>query len=351
MATAVGSAGVVADQLTVTDPGQLGDAAAVHEPGGNLNPRNATSPPADPAPPVLSVGRRWALPQFVPGGSAPFLLAPDEHEAFDNGDPNSPQIYGGAHQDPLQGAPAADTIVVEEHGPRERTTLRAGFWGWWPFGRRAAYDERPENVATPLGGDEYVADPRPAYSSVNRDNMVQVPDVRRVFAPLDAPLYEGRAGSAITPVTQEPMAYEVHSEQDDPDVVFYVSNEDERPRAGAAHPWEARPARNPFTWWFQRPFDQAIAHHTPGLKGVMGAPKVSLPYMSQQEVETTGVAGYHVSTPAPGMEPIGVIPNTWRVTPQPWDQDLVTTGVSSSPVVSGQIGIQQSAASTARWRL
>lgn len=329
-----GAAGVVADRLSPTGA-QVGDAALIPAQGvGNYNDRNSGAPPADAPLAVPSAGRPFRLP--TPAGGALLQIAP-QHRAAETG----PQIWTGRAS--IAGAPEF-VNVIEEHGPLV-DPARTGPFAWWPFRKkRVTALGHEENVLPAMGGDEIAGVAEPSYAAVSRDNAFRVVDQRRVDAPQDSPNWEGRAGAISPPKNQEPEPYTVHSETEAPELNTYTDYSPDRPRAGAAEAWQGRPAGLPQVYWFTRPgFDQWAAHHTPGTKGVQGQPRVSLPISTQREVATTGVAGSHVSTPAPGMEPLGLSPNTFRLTPQPWDQDLVNTGVTASPYDSGQIGVAASA--------
>lgn len=330
---ATGTAGVVDDRLTPT-PGQLGAAAGPHGPGvaNVVDPRNVQPPPAEPTQ-VLANPRAFRL---GPGGTSTGLRSYYAPYAEPGADP------AWTAQAQYTGAPGLAAATIE-HGPARFVTP-----GWWPFKRKR--DTRgvwPEKVIPATGGRFEVAEPSPTYAALAAENQFVIPDRRRIPAPAgDAVLSDGRAGHSMTPTTLEPTPYHIYSHPSDADDVN-MEDVTVRPRAGAQDPRLARPSSVP-RWLYQRPFDQWAAEHPPGLKGVSGPPRVGLPISTRAEVAVTPQSGFHVVTPAPGMSPVGLQPNTWRVTPQSWDQDLVNTGSSPEPMVSGAQGIAAASRVAAR---
>jgi hypothetical protein len=103
----------------------------------------------------------------------------------------------------------------------------------------------------------------------------------------------------------------------------------DRVRAGAANPADpsqTRPADVPH-WWYERLFDQIMAHRLTGQKGVMADKLSARPTQtSQEDIGNLDGMGSHGGnqrrTFAPGMTPAGPMPSTVRNIPEPWDSDL-----------------------------
>lgn len=327
-----------ANALVVTDPGQLGAAnvPGAHRavPGVFTDPRNAPDEPV----------AEQDLPTI---GARTFRLTGGRHIFTWVSQPQR-----GEHPDlaawtgtELASAPVLAN-VPEMHGPAVNPRKR--LFRWWPFGSRksdgrGAFDE---DVIAAVG----TMDPRyrgqsPTAAALAAENQFAVPDVRRVWDGWP----QGPAGYQLTPYALESTPYRRRSQAAVPVGVAPQIFSPDRPRAGAAEPLQGRPATFP-VWRFYRPFDKWMADHGQGQRTLMAQPHASTPTRTDREDIVVG-AGWRATTPAPGMTPFSPSPNTWRLTPAPWDQEMTNAGAAGDPAIaSAQAAAMNRAAAGGGWR-
>jgi hypothetical protein len=193
------------------------------------------------------------------------------------------------------------------------------------------------------GSREYVK----TDAAVAPTNTFVFPDIRRTFdtpltpgVPLGAdgtPAYD-KAGYSLSRTDQESSPYKVESNRVDPQPPGGLGILSDRVRAGAADPSGARPAAVRH-WFYYRPFDKLMSDRLIGIKGVVNQPHIARPIETRMEAVSFrsrfGIGGPTFMNPAPGMTPIGLMPNTDRQVPTPWDADLVVSASPGGATVSG----------------
>jgi hypothetical protein len=220
-----------------------------------------------------------------------------------------------------------------------------------------AFDERVMPQVGRILPDDTADRVSPAAAGYG--NRFTLPDIRRTFdQPLDAPsdvLDEfghpvvDKAGYPLTHTVLEGSIHELQTSHTYPvtnDIGYTdIGAQATGSRAGPAHSWEGRAAHMPHWFWF-RPYDKLMADHPFGTKGMLRQPQISRPIFTTQEVETEGGAGGNRRfAPAAGMEVAGLIPNSDRQVPEPWDTQLYTaeqgagiSGVSARSGASWRVG-------------
>ncbi len=310
----------IAYQVAVDDPGQLGagNLPAAHRGRGPADPGEQAAsqlPDVDPFP-VSRRSYRLRPTRYVD----PIVLTDMPERGEGRGEP----IWTGYMP---AGAPI-NASVPEIHGPDPRQP-QPRRRGWWPWRRRpTAPDVMPAMGAT-LPGELEQGVFRPSEAALGRGNAFVVVDPRRVFSAdrrADGS-FSKPAGSALTGAPYDPSSWH---HVNDPHVPNVVDGQlpPERTRAGAARPGEGRPPiGRPSVVWFTRPFDQWAAQEFKGHRTVFPSPLATPPLRTTREVVPGRALGFRSYFPAPGMEPVPVgRPNTFRTTPQPWDQGLVVSG-------------------------
>jgi hypothetical protein len=290
-------------------------------------------------------------------GRNPFsYVLPNSDASVDKGaqTPQNVQFAGAGRN---TGAPTVGTLETGGHGPfnpvRADGAIPTGAKApvnrsWWRKllgiqDQTGEHDERliPQTGAT---GWEQGYETTPAALG---ENTFIVPDIRATF---DTP---GVAGVGTRPDGMPYVAKAGRPTEDpwfDPQEVT-ISNTrwteetdspaflPDRTKAGAADPRGSRPSQVP-QWFTFRKFDQNMAQHMSGVKGVVRNPLAGRPIATSDESASiasghTGQHGYHYTSPAPGMSPSGPMPNTVRQVPGAWDADLNVIDTGSAPRTRG----------------
>jgi hypothetical protein len=308
-------------RLGAADPGQLGAGALPligHKIDTATDTRRAQPlPEADETAPWQSDrrnGGRWGLSGSIGRPDQPHTLY-DEKWTDKAGvlDPE-PTIPSGlsAHT----GAPDTTDLEIHEHDALPPNFERHHI---------------PAMGIDAASRDRYL----PSDSAVGGANQVVLVDYRRV--PDGTATVQAGFGLA-PPDLIPPQVWDTHSDQ----VVIEHHAPPVEVRAGRptddGSPGHLR-LRYP-RWIYQRPFDQWQERRLNGNKPEL-AVHVGTPVRTYEEAPG--------KMPAPGMTADGPRPNTWRVEPSPWDQELIST---DPPTPAGMTVALLSAGSEANrgWR-
>lgn len=336
--------------LSINDPGQLGrgNLPGLHMPRPYRDEHvNPDMPVTGNLPDTIPVARRWLTQRGGTYDPFTFRTPTESHGDFIPAMANPGGLTGSGLPGniPYMHGPITGDELDSAAGVRQpRNIATRSLWRRLLFlpekrlDNTGAFDER---VLPGVGVDSAASSQYPdSPAAVGTGNAFSVPDVRRTFdEPRDAPTGQPRdstgkpiydkAGYPLTASPLEPIDYEIQTSHRYSVGMQYSQVSPDRVRAGVQYDIASvRKATMPH-WFYFRPFDQAIDHHNGGLKGQLRQPLASRPINTRETLPMDG-AGRHFVAPAPGMEPIGTIPNVNRQTPQAWDSALyaVETGAS-----------------------
>lgn len=346
-------AGNVTSTMLAPTPGQVGVGFEVGEHADASEQSDYTYPDGYASDQIASVPRAYRARGSGTNATNPLILHDVTQPVstdFDQADWGVDGMRGGSFAGP-------DEKQTQLHGPVYEDDIKTIATAtpsdqpvsWWKriLSPRDSLNAHSEKTLTGIG-QEFGEDGEREYlktdAAIAATNAFQFPDIRRTF---DTPLTAGvplgadgtpeydKAGYSLTRTDRESSPYTVESNRVDPQPPGGLPMVSDRVRAGAADPSAARPAAVRH-WLFYRPFDKGISDNLIGIKGVVNQPHIARPIETRVEAVSFrsrfGIGGPTFMNPAPGMTPIGVLPNTDRQVPTPWDADLVVSGNSSAPV-------------------
>jgi hypothetical protein len=354
---------VMPGELPVSDAGQLGrgNLPTLHGPNSAtqysvVDPRRTPDLPSyDRADAVFTSDK--FLGRLRGGSWNPYLWGAQHEE---HGDNEAPAAHGANPWGPA-GSPTFPG-VVEEHGPvtvgqleefnkiRQPMPRKSNFWARL-FGlqtRRNNTGAFSENTIPQIGQSSWDDEARLTPAAVGVNNTFMIPDIRRTFdqradAPADTPrdstgatVYDN-AGFPLTATPLEGSPYDVltnHKYDSDLRQWSYQDYSPDRVRAGVQYDVASTRIAGMPHWFYIRPYDQWAMHHAYGTKGMLKQRLIGRPILASNELPDTlmAFAGRHYAAPAAGMEPLGIVPNTDRQAPQPWDTKLYTPSSSDDAI-------------------
>lgn len=342
---------IVAGEIDITDPGQLGRAnlPTLHANPYVVDPHvNEGIPPVDTITELLPRAMRWI---GLRGGqySSPFSYTDVVQYSADY------QATTGIAQMPFGPAGAGSHEgELEEHGPItiEELEARKGVRQPMPARQHSLLRKLlllPEKTIDPGNGRDERVIPQAGQSDKDTDmitdasvavgNSFVIPDIRRTFdQPSDAPasiprdetgapIYD-KAGYTLTPTALEGSVHLINTAHAYPNFNVITENSVgsnvERVRAGVQYDFKStRPSVMPH-WFDFRPFDKWADDHNYAFKGQIRPRIIARPPMVQMEpgTEYRWAAGRRYTAPPAGMNPISTTPNIDRQSPPSWDSQL-----------------------------
>lgn len=357
-------AGNVTSTMLVPTPGQLGtsfEAGQLAEHANTHEQSDYTYPDGYASDQLASPIRAYRARGMGQSASNPLIL----HNYIQPLDPEPEMVDWGI--DGMHGGSnvGKDEKQLQVHGPVYEADIKAIPTAtpseqpvkWWKrlLSTRDSLNANSEKVLTGMGqtmDDDGERSYIETDAAIAATNAFVFPDIRRTF---DTPLAPGvplggdgkpeydKAGYPLTRTDMESSPYKVESNRVDPQPPGGLAILSDRVRAGAADPSGSRPAAVRH-WLFYRPFDKLMSDNLVGIKGVVNAPHIARPIETRTEAVSFrsrfGIGGPTFMNPAPGMTPIGVLPNTDRQVPTPWDADLVVSAPATSTVSGNRWGLR-----------